>query len=727
MVRYLTPLVSLAIMVLVVLLATFASITNVRSQAEDQLDRVINVIAAEKENEKFPTDKSRRSFVYFYAIPGHLHIDVADQSTLDWEEIHNHDRNRARFEVPEKATPRPWLDAIFFGEDSEQYGVIRTPYEANAIRFDWAAERIEKLPDFKLRFAQDPTKGLYILGHIKNLSSDPDTFVRLKLTVHYSPPEGLVSETQFIICPDEEKMGRLESCPEKKTIEGSWWEAGQDQSFELALKETQHLSALELAVQRFQLDPAGTPCPDLPYPDGLCPRFSYQIGTHQPLAKEAADGTYALTRYLNPMTLHYEVYRRDSDGMHWLSGTPERASDPAPAAVAGWLLTAVSRLYFYVSGIESCPVDGPGAPGVCFLETDGVPSRLRLGGSLPDDKEILVFTEERFVVPLWGPGLGVLAVVIPGLLGLLIYTDRARRRASARLEQANEELEQTTARLGQATEELGQANKGLEQINEALTSYVDTFLHEAARLLNTVKAEASSLAETGDDASRPGHLEKIKNLVESVKKRLWNSTEKFDYETAVRNDIARYGPARFDLIDSITDLVQGFKDYGEKQIEFQNALRDGCRPSLPAAGEQGTVDNYFTEALQAPIQNAIDYRFPQAPIIISLEMERGVCGSHAVLRVSNYGPTVPKDMLPRVFDLGSRYGGATTSQAPEPAPQDDQDDQKHQGLGLFLTRQIVRAYGGTCQMDNFHDSGGSGVKVTVRLPVRLKTGPTPSH
>ena len=198
-----------------------------------------------------------------------------------------------------------------------------------------------------------------------------------------------------------------------------------------------------------------------------------------------------------------------------------------------------------------------------------------------------------------------------------------------------------------------------------------------------------------------------------------NSTKKFDYETIVRNDIAKYGPARFDLIDSITDVVKGFEDDGERQIEFRNALRDGCRPSLPATGDT-VPDNYFTEALQAPLQNAIDYHFPQAPIIISLEVERDVLGSHAVLRVFNYGPTVPDDKLPRVFDLGSRYGGATISQAAEPAPQ---DDHKHMGLGLFLTRQIVRAYGGTCQMDNFHDSGGSGVRVTVRL----KTGPTPSH
>ena len=668
------------------------------------------------EGKNFPKTKDARRFVYFYVISDDLHINVTDRNILDWEKVHKHDLNQKRLKVlQEEKTSSLWLNNIFRDTESS-FGIATTPHEANAVHSLAPSEQLGVLPDVRLWFARAPTKGLYILAHIKNAGSD--TRVVLRLTGHYVSPKEPVSERMFQIHHEEEKTGRLSVTPQQNPIEGRWWKKGQDQFFELALKETPSLDAVELIAETYRGDDAG--------PYGPVPL--HQIGTRSPLPLDKEIGTYELTKRLVYLTPRYQVYRRDQDGIHLFSDTDEGVRHPEEAG--GWLLKLVSCLYFHLKDIRRCSPDRPDEPGVCFLETDGA-YQLRLAKAFQVDRDQLieedqvavsVVLKERLVVPLWGPGLGVLTVVALGLLGGLIYIDRASRRATARLEQINEEL-------GQTTEELGQANKRLEQINEALTSYVDVFLHQASNLLNAVKAEASHLAETGDDASRPGHLEKIKNLVESVKERLWNSTKKFDYETAVRNDIVTYGPARFDLIDSITDLVEGFKDDGERQIEFQNALRAGCRPSLPATGEQGTVpDNYFTEALQAPIQNAIDYRFPQQTlIIISLEVERGVFGSHAVLRVSNYGPTVPKDMLPRVFDLGSRYGGATTSQAAEPAPQDDQDDQKHQGLGLFLTRQIVRAYGGTCQMDNFHDSGGSGVRVTVRLPVRLRTGPTPAH
>ena len=215
MVRYQTPLVGLAILVLLLVAVIAVSIGNVRSQAEERLERVIDVIATEK---KFPTQKKARSFTFFYKIPKDLHIDVADQSTSDWERIHSHNQNWTRLEVPPKGTSSPWLDASFVSEDSERYGLATTPHEANTIHFLGPSERREGLPDFRLWFAQDLPKGLYILGHIKNAGPGPDTVFRLELTVHYHPPERPVSETQFVIRRDKEKTGRLLISPEKKTI-----------------------------------------------------------------------------------------------------------------------------------------------------------------------------------------------------------------------------------------------------------------------------------------------------------------------------------------------------------------------------------------------------------------------------------------------------------------------------------------------------------------------------
>jgi len=719
-----------AIIVLLLLIGILSSLENVSSQAEERLDRVMAVVA----EKGFPKERRARNFVHFYTMPDHPHIDVTDLSTADWEQVHDLPQNQPWLKAIDVVDPstldweqvpdpsqnqqwlkailwskstldweqvpdpsqnqqwlkailwnKPWLDTIFVDEETS-YGIATTPHEADVIHFLAPSRQLGALPDFRLWFAQDSAKGLYILAHIKN--ADLASRVRLRLTVHQSSLEDPVSEKIFVIRHEEKKTGRLSVAPQQETIEGKWWEKGRDQFFELVLKEMRHLDALELAAETLQGN-----------------NVSHRIGTRAPLPLNEEIGTYTLTKHLALLTSHYEVYRRESGTMYWLSGTRERASEPASTAVAGWLLTAVSRIYFYFSGIEPCPTYEPGALGDCFLDTGGMPPRLRLGRALPEDAKVIVFTEERFIVSLWGPGLGVLASAVLGLLGLLIHTDRVRRRVFI-------DLEHTT---------------------EDLRSYANTCLHQAEKRLRSVKNRAHALAISADKAGRTAQYDKINELVSEINRRLRDSVNKMRYEQIVRDKITEHGQNEFDLAESISDRVESWRDDGEKRLKFQNIPQDASRPVLPGTADKrdtNVPNSYFIEALEPIVENALEYGDPQSSVTICLEVEHGRRwlrfghrASQAVLRVRNYGSTVPEDKLRSVFELGTRYVGATGDEATEGVPANKKD---HLGLGLYLTSQIVRAYGGICRMDNFHDSGGEGVVVTVRLPVRLKAGLAPS-
>ena len=77
------------------------------------------------------------------------------------------------------------------------------------------------------------------------------------------------------------------------------------------------------------------------------------------------------------------------------------------------------------------------------------------------------------------------------------------------------------------------------------------------------------------------------------------------------------------------------------------------------------------------------------------------------------GPIVEPENQGGVFELGARYDGASAILG---SPSDGDNHQgNHQGLGLFLTQQIVTGYDGSCFLDNLSDN--TGVKFTFRLPI----------
>ena len=277
-------------------------------------------------------------------------------------------------------------------------------------------------------------------------------------------------------------------------------------------------------------------------------------------------------------------------------------------------------------------------------------------------------------------------------LGLLTtgYAERRRQHAFGRLEQANNRL---------------------EQINKALDSFVDTFSHETRRLLRRIPDAAYQVA--AGDVTKVARIEK---LVEDVTKRLWDSTEKFEFEERVRKAIAANEPDRFNLSESVVSQMEMFLDDEVNNIEFQTLCEEDCQPFLSATGAPNNPDHYFRQVLEKVVENADDYREPtNSPILILLEVAIDNGLPHAVLKVSNYGPTVEKNKLEAVFDLGSRHTETKSND----------EDKDHQGLGLFLTRQIVSAYGGSCRLDNMPDE--KGVIFTFRLPIECGTAADLRH
>ncbi|MBW7930049.1 MAG: HAMP domain-containing protein [Gammaproteobacteria bacterium] len=142
--------------------------------------------------------------------------------------------------------------------------------------------------------------------------------------------------------------------------------------------------------------------------------------------------------------------------------------------------------------------------------------------------------------------------------------------------------------------------------------------------------------------------------------------------------------------------------------EFVTATVKRYRPRFAAAGfelrcEQAAssatpvrIDRQRMEAVLANLlENALRYADPPGPVTVSIGDEDG----QLLLVVSDAGPGVPADMLPRLFDRlfradPARSGGGT-------------------GLGLAIVRSIVEAHGGSVTA---HASTAGGLEIRCRWP-----------
>jgi len=103
------------------------------------------------------------------------------------------------------------------------------------------------------------------------------------------------------------------------------------------------------------------------------------------------------------------------------------------------------------------------------------------------------------------------------------------------------------------------------------------------------------------------------------------------------------------------------------------------------------------QALENVLSNAIKHSPRTAAVVLALESTRNATAEVGKIVISDQGPGIQPDLLPRIFDrfvAGEHSAGL--------------------GLGLYLARAIVVAHGGTIEM---HSVVGQGTRCEILLPL----------
>lgn len=147
---------------------------------------------------------------------------------------------------------------------------------------------------------------------------------------------------------------------------------------------------------------------------------------------------------------------------------------------------------------------------------------------------------------------------------------------------------------------------------------------------------------------------------------------------------------------NLTSLMQNIVEDCQAQAP-KMAIEEDIAPDIAVMADS----NLLEQALQNLASNAVKYNVQGGKIRFELKKQDG----HAVVQIANTGPGIPSAMRRRVFERFFRV--------------DLSRDQKTEGvgLGLNLSREIVRSMGGDLALED--DSEGL-TRFSVTLPIQAK-------
>ncbi|HZX94327.1 MAG TPA: ATP-binding protein [Myxococcales bacterium] len=159
-------------------------------------------------------------------------------------------------------------------------------------------------------------------------------------------------------------------------------------------------------------------------------------------------------------------------------------------------------------------------------------------------------------------------------------------------------------------------------------------------------------------------------------------------------DVARINTGKFRLERERVDLVALVKEaldrYAPQLAEAGCAVEVHAPPAIQGSWDALRVEQCFINI----VTNAAKYA-PGKAISVTLSEEGGM----AIVEVKDGGPGIQQDDLKRIFKRYERVGTETRVAG--------------LGLGLFISRQIVEAHGGSIVAES---APGQGATFTIRLP-----------
>jgi two-component system sensor histidine kinase ChvG len=327
-----------------------------------------------------------------------------------------------------------------------------------------------------------------------------------------------------------------------------------------------------------------------------------------------------------------------------------------------------------------------------------------------------ILSEERDLI--WALGaIALLAAIVTSFLlartvaGPMRRLSEAAEHASRNIAARHElpEYKERTDEVGQMASAFGAMTAALYRRIEASESFAADVAHELKNPLTAARSVAESLAYAKTEAQRDELVRQIQNELARLNRLIT------DVSNASRLDaeLARQKMHNIDVTSVVTSVSQIFRDILAGDTRRIVTVVDPApfEGAFLVNGDSGRLGQVLTNL----VDNAISFTPDSRAVTLRVRRADGA----VELVVEDEGPGIPEDRLDIIFD---RFY--------TDRPETEARRGKNSGLGLSISREIVRAHGGEIFARNRNGAGASagtgvraetGARFTVRLPAVVST------
>ena len=324
-----------------------------------------------------------------------------------------------------------------------------------------------------------------------------------------------------------------------------------------------------------------------------------------------------------------------------------------------------------------------------------------------------ILSEERSVI-LTLAAIALFASIVTSLL-LARTVAGPMRRLSEAAEQASHNIAARTQlpEYANRSDEVGQMAAAFRSMTKALYRRIEASEKFAADVAHELKNPLTAARSIAESLSLAKNEEERRHLVEQIQNEL-NRLNRLitDVSNASRLDaeLARQEMRPVDITTVLRGVVTIFRDIlGDDQRQVRLVIEDTpLEGAYIVSGDEGRIGQVLTNL----VDNAISF----SPKTGTITVRARSTPPHMEIYVEDEGPGIPEDRLEVIFDRF--YTDRPDTEAKEG---------KNSGLGLSISREIIRAHGGQISAESrFEDGSGPddaplGARIVVKLPLAGQT------
>ncbi|WP_434020163.1 proteobacterial dedicated sortase system histidine kinase [Thalassotalea atypica] len=309
----------------------------------------------------------------------------------------------------------------------------------------------------------------------------------------------------------------------------------------------------------------------------------------------------------------------------------------------------------------------------------------------------------------------ILAILSLGTVAFFLFASRISNRIRKLRNQAElaidehgrikHDLEEVKANdeIGDLSRSFSTAVSRLSQYNHYLENMSSRLSHELRTPIAVVRTSLENLTMQNIDESAKAYIDRAQSGIERLNYILTSMSE----ATRIEQMLQSTDPVAFDLTQVIAGCIGG---YQQIHPDFQFQLTIAEQPQKINGSPE-----HFAQLLDKIISNAVDFSEDKKINIDVIRVKNDIS-----ISIANRGQLLPEQMQGKLFD--SMVSVRTNEQQQQP----------HLGLGLFIARLICEYHHGTITAENYSEiSTGfdvntkdtssrehSGVKIIIRLPLQ---------